>query len=183
MSLTLDKQIPFKNKCPVCNIERFFKTERNLYLSNKSPKPCRSCSNSIQAGGVGKLFTKDLKACSYCREYKSFNEFKLNKNSGNLNSRCIPCQKEYNNHYGKNRGRWIKYGIDESIFNDLLIKQDHKCKICNININKPTCTIDHDHNTNEVRGLLCRNCNTALGLFNDNINSLLNAIKYLTINK
>lgn len=183
MSLKLDKQITFKNKCPVCNNERSFSSERNLYLSNKNPKPCRSCSNSIQAGGIGKLFVDNSKACSYCKEYKSFDKFKLNKNSGKLNSRCISCQKEYNDHYGKNRGRWIKYGIDESIFNNLLISQDYKCKICNINIDKQTCVIDHDHNTYKVRGLLCRNCNTGLGLFNDNVNSLLNAIKYLTTNK
>jgi len=173
----------YTNNCPVCNKERIFASQLILSLSNMNPKPCRSCSNSIQAGGTGKLYTDNLKACSYCKEYKLFENFKFNKNSGKLNSRCIPCQKEYNNHYGKNRGRWIKYGIDESIFNDLLIKQDYKCNICNINIDKSTCVIDHNHDTNKVRGLLCRNCNTALGLFNDNVNSLLSAIKYLTINK
>lgn len=172
----------FTNNCPICNKERFFKNKKDLCLSNIKPKPCRSCSNSIQMGGAGKLFKEDLKSCSYCKEYKPFINFKLNKN-GRLSSRCMPCQKEYNDNYGKNRGRWIKYGIDETIFNNLLIKQECKCKICNINITKPTCVIDHDHNTNAVRGLLCRKCNTALGHFNDNINSLLNAIKYLTTNK
>jgi hypothetical protein len=172
----------FTNNCPICNKERFFKRERDLHRSNISPKPCRSCSNSMQMGGVGKLFKDDLKSCSYCNEYKPFVNFKLNK-IGRLSSRCMPCQKEYNDDYGKNRGRWKKYGIDELVFNDLLAKQGCSCKICNINIDKSTSTIDHDHDTGAVRGLLCRKCNSALGLFNDNINSLLNAIKYLTTNK
>jgi hypothetical protein len=172
-----------KNNCPICNKERFFKNKKDLNLSNINPKPCRSCSNSIRMGGAGKLFKGDSKACSYCKDYKPLIEFKFNKNNSRLNSRCIACQKDYNNDYCKNKGRWRKYGIDESIFNDLLVKQGCACKICNINIDKPTATIDHDHSTGAVRGLLCRKCNAALGLFNDNIDSLLNAIKYLTINK
>ena len=39
--------------------------------------------------------------------------------------------------------------------------------------------VDHDHLTNEFRGLLCNGCNKGLGLFRDNIQSLNNAIKYL----
>lgn len=39
--------------------------------------------------------------------------------------------------------------------------------------------VDHDHKTRNVRGLLCHNCNRALGLLKDNINSLKSAISYL----
>jgi hypothetical protein len=39
--------------------------------------------------------------------------------------------------------------------------------------------IDHDHITNEVRGLLCRDCNVMLGLVKDNTETLKNAIQYL----
>lgn len=39
--------------------------------------------------------------------------------------------------------------------------------------------IDHNHTTGEVRGLLCSNCNTILGLCNDNIIILQSAISYL----
>ena len=39
--------------------------------------------------------------------------------------------------------------------------------------------IDHCHITNKVRGVLCNNCNTALGLVKDNRQTLLNMLQYL----
>ncbi len=39
--------------------------------------------------------------------------------------------------------------------------------------------IDHDHKTHKIRNLLCNNCNTGLGLFNDDILVLSSAIDYL----
>jgi hypothetical protein len=39
--------------------------------------------------------------------------------------------------------------------------------------------VDHCHRTNAVRGLLCHNCNRALGLFKDSKESLMNAISYI----
>jgi Autographiviridae endonuclease VII len=52
------------------------------------------------------------------------------------------------------------------------------CAICGLRTEKPLC-IDHNHATNEFRGLLCRNCNQGLGHFRDNPELLRKAAKYL----
>jgi hypothetical protein len=39
--------------------------------------------------------------------------------------------------------------------------------------------VDHNHTTNEVRGLLCSNCNLAIGKFKDDTSLLAKAIEYL----
>lgn len=50
------------------------------------------------------------------------------------------------------------------------------CRICSA---RRDLVIDHDHATNEFRGVLCRTCNAALGMFRDSPDLLLRAIQYL----
>lgn len=58
--------------------------------------------------------------------------------------------------------------------------QDGLCAICN-RVCKVLVklSIDHDHATGKIRGLLCKSCNSALGLFEDNVDFLRSAIDYL----
>jgi hypothetical protein len=74
------------------------------------------------------------------------------------------------------------YGIGIGEYQDMLEEQDFKCAICETHVddlNFPL-DVDHDHDTHEVRGLLCRKCNLGIGLFKDSIRLLKNAIKYLS---
>ena len=43
--------------------------------------------------------------------------------------------------------------------------------------------VDHDHQTKEIRGLLCNACNTAIGLLEENCGRLLSALFYLELSK
>jgi hypothetical protein len=69
----------------------------------------------------------------------------------------------------------------QKIFKD----QNGKCAICQEigfamrENQRQLVVIDHCHSSGKVRGLLCHNCNRALGLFKDKINNLENAIRYL----
>ena len=63
-------------------------------------------------------------------------------------------------------------------YNKLLIKCENKCGICEKTFNQSP-NVDHCHNTNKVRGLLCRACNLGLGNFEDSIIYLKNAISYM----
>ena len=71
-----------------------------------------------------------------------------------------------------------KYGITEVDYQLMFTKQEGRCAICKI-IPQNTLNIDHCHTTAIVRGLLCWDCNIALGKFKDNIENMKNAIKYL----
>ena len=75
-----------------------------------------------------------------------------------------------------------KYGISLDEYNEILASQNNECCICGTN--DPggpgsTFTVDHNHKTEEVRGLLCSNCNRGLGFFKDNPDHLFAATKYL----
>lgn len=71
-----------------------------------------------------------------------------------------------------------RYGISTDEYNTFFQKQDGKCKICNITSEKRL-YVDHCHTTGKIRGLLCQQCNTGLGMFKDNEDNLMKAIKYL----
>ena len=66
-------------------------------------------------------------------------------------------------------------------YENLWNNQNGLCKICESELSegahKPH--VDHDHNTGEVRGILCANCNRGLGAFKDDKILLLKAIDYL----
>ena len=76
-----------------------------------------------------------------------------------------------------------EYGISPTAYIDMIEAQGGACAICkNANRNpkdKRSLAIDHDHATGQVRGLLCSNCNTALGLAGDSKETLLAMLAYL----
>lgn len=59
----------------------------------------------------------------------------------------------------------------------MMHEQGGVCAICKGSLDKPC--VDHSHETGAIRGILCIPCNTGLGAFKDNTESLANAIEYL----
>lgn len=53
------------------------------------------------------------------------------------------------------------------------------CGICGRRLQGPNKQLDHDHRTNRIRGVLCANCNHALGLFHDDSQVMTKAVDYL----
>ena len=164
--------------CPICGKVREFASKSYFYKARKYNKPCRSCSNSIQLGGKGNLYNESgEKLCIDCNIYKPISEFHKNKKK-HLNSVCINCSKIRSKVYHDSHYRYEKYGISKNEFDNMQINQLGKCAICNTSILAEG-HIDHCHKTGKVRGILCGNCNKGLGLFDDNVIYLTNAIKYL----
>lgn len=77
--------------------------------------------------------------------------------------------------------RSYMYDITQEELDILLTEQKGMCAICGgpPNQGKSMLSIDHDHKTKKVRGLLCNNCNVALGFFNDDSTLLHKAADYL----
>ena len=87
--------------------------------------------------------------------------------------------------------RKTMYGLSPEQYESLLNSQERKCAICKVLLDNLTNStrpyIDHDHSCCSgakscgkcVRGMLCHHCNTSLGGFRDNTETLNNAIQYL----
>lgn len=91
-------------------------------------------------------------------------------------TRCKPCATDHM----KAQWRRYKYGISHDEYDALLKEQNGLCAICG----RPdrlgkSLAVDHDHKTKLIRGLLCQNCNQAIGLLDDSIDLLLAAVQYL----
>jgi hypothetical protein len=86
--------------------------------------------------------------------------------------------------YHKNREsildriRLRKYGIDGETFRTISKKQGNKCLVCNKAFNNNP-NVDHSHRTGKIRGLLCSDCNCALGFAFDSPELLRRMADYL----
>ena len=73
------------------------------------------------------------------------------------------------------------YGLTLEEYNKMSNSQKHVCKICGESEPYNTSlAVDHCHTTGKIRGLLCSNCNRALGFMKDSKERLKNAIVYLS---
>lgn len=74
-----------------------------------------------------------------------------------------------------------RYGVDPDTYKMLEIRQDNRCAICGIQFSDigHAPHVDHCHATGKVRGLLCGNCNHAIGKFKDDPETLIKAAEYL----
>mgnify|MGYP003152440700 CR=1 FL=1 len=127
-------------------------------------------------------YNKKTQVVAHIKEYNK-KYYANNKEKNN-----ISCSEWYQNNKEtvKEVRRFNKYGISSAEYDTMLEEQDNKCKICltsftdiTLKDGKTPVRIDHCHTTNQVRGLLCNLCNTGLGFFKDNTETLTNAIVYL----
>jgi len=69
-----------------------------------------------------------------------------------------------------------------SLYEAMFAAQKGVCAICQkhqTGTRYKTLCVDHDHSTNQIRGLLCNNCNRAIGLLKDDVALLQSAIVYI----
>lgn len=74
----------------------------------------------------------------------------------------------------------VKFGLTVEAWQALLIRQSGRCAVCEVPMVEPH--VDHDHETDVVRGLLCNNCNVRLHAGAD-LRWFLQAIAYLDLDR
>lgn len=151
--------------CLHCNKE---KPDTDFYsASNNVCKPCK-----IKQTGEWQKKNKDK-----VKEYKK-TTFERNPDAVRASK-----QKWALNNKDKIVNKRLKhlFGITLSDYEALLEAQNCQCAICGIEecSSGKNFAVDHNHSTSEIRGLLCKKCNTALGLFRDNPLFVGNAYQYL----
>lgn len=108
-------------------------------------------------------------------------------------SYCEPCRKEADRakvrrwkarHPEQQRGiarrsnlLW-KYGLTLADYDALLAEQGGVCAVCRTHETKLPLHVDHCHSTGRVRGLLCSNCNTALGKLKESPDRIAALLRY-----
>lgn len=147
-----------------------------------------------------------MKRCPRCGETKSVDEFYKNSHEKDgLSTWCKECTSAYSKDYReRNRERlnarerqWKadnplkvfasdirqRYGITLEEYDEKLEAQGGGCAICGKTPeeNGQRLCADHDHETGIFRGVLCTHCNAGLGMFQDNIALLGDAMFYLRI--
>jgi len=93
--------------------------------------------------------------------------------------RQSPERKEHVRQYGRRRNLELTYGISLDEYNQMFQDQDSRCAVCRSDDPGRYWTVDHDHLTGVVRGILCWHCNVGLGHFRDDISALVAAADYL----
>jgi hypothetical protein len=103
----------------------------------------------------------------------------------NVASRCKSCDCTQANARYSSEDRHLRslarYGLTQDDYDQLKESQDGKCAICGALEGRTGVSlyIDHDHGTGEIRGLLCGNCNTGIGMLGDTLERLEAAAAYL----
>jgi len=115
------------------------------------------------------------KACQRCGGRKG-DKYKANKYCGN----CVHAINKQHSADAHAKALERRYGITRDDYWNLYQYQGGVCYICQRATGKTRrLTVDHDHKTGLVRGLLCRPCNTILGHFRDDPGAAQRVIDYL----
>ena len=113
------------------------------------------------------------KKCDQVKKWNQSEKGKIYKRKYEIANRERYMQMNRNNNYLR------KYGITLAYKIELIKKQGGNCLICTKKIDETSGHVDHNHKTGEIRGILCGTCNAGLGMFQDDIQLLQNAIDYL----
>jgi hypothetical protein len=176
---------PLTRECDVCG---------ETYSYNRkarNPQFCRPCMYKVRRVPLPKGVRSDALQCGKCQDWKSdemFREASRNRSRRGRDSWCRVCRNDYqrewqrveSSYYERQEARAEiidasfdrhlrnRYGITEADYYKKLAEQDGKCAICHSSDPvRHRLHVDHDHDSGQVRSLLCFRCNIQLGFLED----------------
>jgi len=153
-------------------------------------KTCRSCVNILSTSEFYKDKSKNdglSNKCKLCQKrdseiWRKANKLKHNQTKKIWRTKNKEVVKDIEKRrYIRNRQdayRKKSTGCSPELFKKLLERCGGYCDICG-KTDKRSLSVDHCHDTNKIRGLLCNRCNRGLGHFEDSVHIMESALNYL----
>lgn len=150
-------------------------------------KTCNNCGLDKELSEFHKDKHKSDGVCTRCK-YCINQSHKVKRTTDpEFRNKCVARSAAYRKNNPEKFRRGVrsstlksKYGIDADKYDVLFAVQEGRCATCGY---RPSTgehlDVDHCHETKQVRGLLCRACNTTLGKVKENTETLNNMINYL----
>lgn len=127
------------------------------------------------------VLAEGYRMCTRCFTAKSVDEFWIRRSAKQPShqSWCKACQWAVSKPNSRKHRLMKDFGLTDEDYQTMLKRQNGVCTGCGAAPTSTKLCIDHDHVTGSIRGLLCSNCNLALGSIKDNVATLLNLAAYL----
>lgn len=152
---------------------------RKYYAENKEKCRAQARAGYVRNKETRRTYYKNNKEklCSKQRDYYAKNKEKFTAYSRKWRAENPDKMREL---------RLKQYAISQDDYNALLVKQGGVCAVCGA---KPfseeaknrRLSVDHNHISGKVRGLLCIRCNIGLGMLRENLGILRNLIEYIEV--
>lgn len=157
--------------CKVCHQER--QREFNKKYDRKAP---RSGPSTRGITGETKVTREELRARGKDWQQKNPDRTREISRTHYQNNKVLHNERATENRLLRN------LGITTEQYRLIMDEHNGQCDICGTT--EPggphkTFNLDHDHETGEIRGILCRRCNTSIGQFQDSVTLLRKAADYL----
>jgi len=144
------------SECKACNIKSGIKYQKN-HRNNTNIRAKRCYQNhKKEYSAKSNQYNKNHRSLKtlYMQQYRAKNSEKIRL-------------------YSINSNLMRSYGITMQQKEKIILNQNNKCLSCGTDLKQlahKMIHIDHDHFTNKIRGVLCHNCNTTIGLLNEDLN-------------
>jgi hypothetical protein len=156
---------------------------RHAALKPKSSRPRRTVEHLQSLAELRASCSEGMKVCSNCLSAKPLEGFHSHAGfPAGKQSWCTTCiATDHRVHGRKRRFKWL-YGLTEVEYDSMLTKQGGCCAVCGTQDPGGRFghfVVDHNHETGQVRGLLCNACNMGIGQMADCAERLESAAIYL----